>query len=66
MVSSKKQNEYKGECLPLIFCTVLETYIHVQNLGLLDNITLTLGGQQCIVNLHIHLAFSFGDMQDGD
>jgi hypothetical protein len=40
-----------------LFHTVLETFIHAQNLGLLDNIILTLGNQQQVI---------IGDMQGGN
>ena len=49
IVDSKQErahqsNEYKGNWLHAIFCSVLESFIEAQNLGLLNNITLTLGG----------------------
>jgi hypothetical protein len=59
-------SEYKGKRLHAIFHTVLQTFIDAQNLGLLDNITLTLGGQQRVVNLRILCIFIIGDMQGGD
>jgi hypothetical protein len=61
-----QSNEYKGKRLHAIFHTVLETFIEAQNSGMLDNITLTLGGQQRVVNLRIPCIFIIGDMQGGD
>jgi hypothetical protein len=52
--------------LHAIFHTVLETFIEAQNSVLLDNITLTLGGQQRVVNLRIPCTFIIGGMQGGD
>jgi hypothetical protein len=71
IVDSKQErahqsNEYKGNWLHAIFCTVLESFIEAQNLGLLDNITLTLGGIEWVVNLRIPVIFIIGDMQGGD
>ena len=71
IVDSKQErahqsNEYKGERLQAVFRTLLESFIEAQNSGLLDNVTLTLGGQQRIVNLRIPVVFIIGDMQGGD
>ena len=59
-------NEYKGERLHAIFRTVLKLFIDAQNSGLLDNITVTLGGVERVVNLRIPCVFIIGDMQGGD
>ena len=61
-----QSNEYKGERLHAVFRTLLESFIEAQNEGLLDNVTVTLGGQQRIVNLRIPVVFIIGDMQGGD
>jgi hypothetical protein len=71
IVDSKQErahqsNEYKGERLHAVFRTLLESFIEAQNEGLLDNVTVTLGGQQRIVNLRIPVVFIIGDMQGGD
>jgi hypothetical protein len=71
IVDSKQEqahqsNDYNGKHLHAIFHTVLETFIHVHNLGLLDNITLTLGSQQQVINLSIPSVFIIGDMKGGD
>jgi hypothetical protein len=49
IIDSKEQrkhqtSEYKGKRLHAIFHTVLETFIDAQNSGMLDNVTITLGG----------------------
>ena len=59
-------NEYKGERLHAIFRTVLKSFIDAQNSGLLDNITVTLGGVERVVNLRIPCVYIIGDMQGGD
>ena len=59
-------NEYKGNCLHATFCTMLEMFIEAQKFGQLDNITLTLGGIERVVNLRIPGVFIIGDMQGGD
>jgi hypothetical protein len=71
IIDSKKErthqsNEYKGKRLHTIFHTMLEMFIDAHNSGMLDNITLTLGGQQRVVNLRIPCIFIIGDMQGGD
>jgi hypothetical protein len=71
IVDSKQErahqsNEYKGERLHAVFRTLLESFIEAQNEGLLDNVTVTLGGQQRTVNLRIPVVFIIGDMQGGD
>jgi hypothetical protein len=71
IVDSKQErlhqtNEFNGKCLHAILHTLLESFIHEQNLALLDNTTLTLGSQQYIVNLRIPCVFIIGDMQGGD
>jgi hypothetical protein len=71
IVDSKQErkgqsNEYKGNRLHAIFSTVLQSFIDAQTSGLLDNITVTLGGVERVVNLRIPCAFIIGDMQGGD
>ena len=61
-----QSKEYKGNWLHAIFCTVLESFIEVQNLGLLNNIALTPGAIEQVVNLRIPVIFVIGDMHGGD
>ena len=61
-----QSNEYKGKWLHAIFHMVLETFIQAQKSGMLDNITLTLGGIERVVNLCIPVVFIIGNMQGGD
>jgi hypothetical protein len=61
-----QSNEYKGNRLQALFCTLIETLIDAQKEGALDNIWLTLGDQTRLVNLKIAVIFIIGDMQGGD
>jgi hypothetical protein len=60
-----QSNEYKGERLQAIFRTILETLIEAQKEGVLDNLPLTFGKYQKLVNLRIAVIFIIGDMQGG-
>lgn len=71
IVDSKQErkgqtNDYKGERLHAIFRVVLKSFIDAQTSGLLDNVTVTLGGIEQLVNLRIPCVFIIGDMQGGD
>jgi len=66
MERKRQNNDFKNTRVYEIFVKVLETYIIAQRSQVLDNVTLTLGGQTKVVNIKVPCAFIIGDMAGGD
>jgi hypothetical protein len=65
-IRAHQKPEYKGKRLHAIFAAVLQSLIDAQKSGILDNVTITLGGHKRVVNLRVPVIFIIGDMQGGD